>query len=32
MLKKALKHNDLPTDFETWNAIALDAYAQPSGA
>jgi hypothetical protein len=23
-LKKALKRNDLPTDFETWSAIAHD--------
>jgi hypothetical protein len=42
-LKKALKRNDLPTDFETWSAIARDrprcaaayplyAHAQPSDA
>jgi hypothetical protein len=23
-LKKALKRNDLPTDFATWSAIACD--------
>jgi len=42
-LKKALKRNDLHTDFETWGAIARDrprcaaayllyAHAQPSDA
>jgi hypothetical protein len=42
-LKKALKRNDLPTDFATWSAIARDrqrwaaadplyAHAQPSDA